>query len=129
MSSVSLDTNTVGKCGEYFIISDLLRQGVESFVPTNDNNATDLVAFSNGTWKRIQIKTVGKLKTRTSVEVKMHKYKEHCIVDYVAVFLWEEKICAYVPYTGEHSIMLALRRAKNCQNKKRKWFYEYMEFI
>jgi len=130
MSELSLDTNTKGKIGEYAIISDLLSQNVECFRPTNDNNNTDLVAFSNGTWKRIQIKTVTYLKTRSSVEIKMHKHMKNVDhIDYLAVYLTEEKLCAYVPYNGEGSIMLALKRAKNCQNKKRKWFYEFMEFI
>ena len=130
MSEMSLDTNTKGKIGEYAIISDLLSQNVECFRPTNDNNNTDLVAFSNGTWKRIQIKTCTYLKTRSSVEIKMHKHVKNVDhIDYLAVYLTEEKLCAYVPYNGEGSIMLALKRAKNCQNKKRKWFYEYMEFI
>ena len=50
-------------------------------------------------------------------------------IDNLAVYLLNEKLCADVPYNGEGSIMLALKRAKNSQNKKRKWFYEYMDFI
>lgn len=130
MSELQLDTCTIGKQGEFAIISDLLSQNVECWLPANDNKNCDLLAFSNGTYKRIQIKTITKLKTKSSVEVKMHKHiKNVHNIDYLAVYLTEEKLCAYIPYNGEASIMLALKRAKNCQNKKRKWFYEYMDFI
>jgi len=130
MSEVSMNTTTIGSIGEYAIISDLLLQGVEVFKTCSDTENTDLVCYHNGTFKRMQIKTVTKLKTRSSVEIKMHKHiKNADHIDYLGVYLTEDKICAYVPYNGEGSIMLALRRAKNCQNKKRKWFYEYMEYV
>ena len=127
---MSMNTTTIGCAGEYAIISDLLLQGVEVFKTCSDTENTDLVCFNNGTFKRVQIKTITKLKTRSSVEIKMHKHVKNVDhIDYLAVYLTEEKLCAYVPYKGEASIMLALKRAKNCQNKKRKWFYEFMEFI
>lgn len=130
MSELQLGTNTIGSIGEYAIISDLLSQGVEVFKTIDDVRNTDLVCYSNGSFKRVQIKTVTFLKTKSSVEIKMHKHMKNADhIDYLAVYLLNEKLCAYVPYNGEGSIMLALKRAKNSQNKKRKWFYEYMDFI
>lgn len=125
---VKLNTQERGVSGEHFVMADLLRQGVECFAPVCDTNNTDLVAFSNGSFKRIQIKTIGVYKSKTSVEVRMRKQHNQDHIDYVAIYLWQEQLVAYYPYSGEISINLALKRAKNNQGD-RKWFYEYSEFI
>tara|TARA_R100001443_G_scaffold35589_8_gene49393 strand:- start:4898 stop:5290 length:393 start_codon:yes stop_codon:yes gene_type:complete len=123
-----LTTQEIGSMGEHYIIADLTRQQVETFRPTCDVNNTDLIAFSNGSFKRIQIKTIGVYKSKTSVEVRMRKKDNQDHIDYVAIYLWHDKMIAYYPYNGEISINLALKRAKNNQGS-RKWFYEYSEFI
>jgi len=125
---VKINTQERGTSGEHYIIADLLRQGVEIFAPCCDTNNTDLIAYSNGSFKRIQIKTIGVYKSKTSVEVRMRKTNNQDHIDYVAIYLWLENLCAYYPYNGEVSINLALKRAKNNQGD-RKWFYEYSEFI
>tara|TARA_R110001592_G_scaffold27006_9_gene100578 strand:+ start:1609 stop:2013 length:405 start_codon:yes stop_codon:yes gene_type:complete len=121
-----LSTQTIGTSGEHYVISDLLRQGIECYRPCSDEVNTDLVCFINGSFRRIQIKTVGVYKTRTSVEVRMRDNKINNHIDYVAVYLFHEGIIAYYPYNGEKSITLALRRAKNNQHE-RTWFYEFEE--
>ena len=126
---VKLGTQERGTSGEHFVLADLLSKGVEIFTPACDTNNTDLVAYTNGSFKRIQIKTIGVYKSKTSVEVRMRKTHNQNHIDYVAIYLWHEKLIAYYPYTGEISISLALKRAKNNQDKTRKWFYEYQEFI
>ena len=123
-----IGTQEMGTSCENYIIADLLRQGVECFVPCCDSNNTDLIAFSNGSFKRIQIKTIGVYKSKTSVEVRMRKTNNQDHIDYVAIYLWHDKLIAYYPYQGEISINLALKRAKNNQGN-RKWFYEYSEFV
>ena len=123
-----IGTQEMGTSGENYIIADLLRQGVECFVPCCDSNNTDLIAFSNGSFKRTQIKTIGVYKSKTSVEVRMRKTNNQDHIDYVAIYLWHDKLIAYYPYQGEISINLALKRAKNNQGN-RKWFYEYSEFV
>ena len=121
-----LKTQEMGLSGEHYVIADLMRQGVEVFQPTCDTNNTDLVAFVNGSFKRIQIKTIGVYKSKTSIEVRMRKRDNQNHIDYVAIYLWHEKLIAYYPYQGEISINLALRTAKNNQGN-RKWFYQYEE--
>lgn len=123
-----LSTQEMGTSGEHYVIADLLRQGVECFVPTCDSNNTDLIAFSNGSFKRLQIKTIGVYKSKTSIEVRMRKKDNQNHIDYVVIYLWNERLVAYYPYNGEISINLALKRAKNNQGD-RKWFYQYSEFI
>ena len=123
-----IGTQEMGTSGENYIIADLLRQGVECFVPCCDSNNTDLIAFSNGSFKRVQIKTIGVYKSKTSVDVRMRKTNNQDHIDYVAIYLWHDKLIAYYPYQGEISINLALKRAKNNQGN-RKWFYEYSEFV
>lgn len=124
-----LNTQERGTSGEHYITADLLRQGVEVFTPVCDTNNTDLIAYTNGSFKRIQIKTIGVYKSKTSVEVRMRKTHNQDHIDYVAIYLFHEQLIAYYPYGGEISISLALKRAKNNQDKTRKWFYEYSEFI
>ena len=123
-----LSTQEMGTSGEHYVIADLLRQGVECFVPVCDSNNTDLIAFSNGSFKRLQIKTIGVYKSKTSIEVRMRKKDNQNHIDYVVIYLWNERLVAYYPYNGEISINLALKRAKNNQGD-RKWFYQYSEFI
>lgn len=123
-----LKTQEMGTSGEHYVIADLLRQGVECFVPVCDSNNTDLIAFSNGSFKRLQIKTIGVYKSKTSIEVRMRKKDNQNHIDYVVIYLWNERLVAYYPYNGEISINLALKRAKNNQGD-RKWFYQYSEFI
>lgn len=124
----NISTLKMGTAGEHFVIADLLSQNVEVFKPITDEVNTDLVVFTNNSFKRIQVKTIGVYKTHTSVEIRMRENKQNHHIDYIAVYLWKEGIIAYYPYNGEKSITLALRRAKNDQGN-RKWFYEFSEII
>lgn len=125
----ALSTMTMGISGEHYIIADLLRQNCEVFTPCTDQVNTDLVVFLNNQFKRIQVKTIGVYKTKSSVEVRMRDHKKNDHIDYVAVYLWHDSLIAYYPYNGEKNISLAIKRAKNNQNVDRKWFYEYSEII
>ena len=124
-----LSSQAMGMSAEYAVISDLLRQGCEVYRLACDEVNTDLVVFKNGTWRRVQIKAVGFMKTKTSVEVRMREYKQNDHIDTVAVYLWDRQIIAYYPFSGEKSICLALKTAKNKQGEFRKWFYEYEELV
>ena len=125
-----LSTMTMGISGEHYIIADLLRQDCEVFTPVTDQVNTDLVVFLNNHFKRIQVKTVGVYKTKSSVEVRMRDHKKNDHIDYVAIYLWHDNLIAYYPYSGEKNISLALKRAKNNQSSvDRKWFYEYSEIL
>ena len=123
-----ISTIKMGTSGEHFVIADLLAQDVEVFRPVTDEVNTDLIVFTNNSFKRIQVKTIGTYKTHTSVEIRMRDNKMNHHIDYIAVYLWHEKLIAYYPYSGEKSITLALKRAKNDQ-RNRKWFYEFSEII
>ena len=56
-SKDELSTLKMGTAGEYFVVADLLRQNVEVFRPVVDEVNTDLIAYTNNSFKRIQIKT------------------------------------------------------------------------
>jgi hypothetical protein len=83
----ALSTMTMGISGEHYIIADLLRQNCEVFTPCTDQVNTDLVVFLNNQFKRIQVKTIGVYKTKSSVEVRMRDHKKNDHIDYVAVYL------------------------------------------
>ncbi|QDP60777.1 MAG: hypothetical protein Unbinned6224contig1001_8 [Prokaryotic dsDNA virus sp.] len=116
-----------GMIGENKIKNDLTSKNIECFIPLIDNRNTDIVCYIDGKFKRIQVKTVGCLKNKTSIEIKMPSYKENSLIDYVAIYYEPKNIIAYYPYNQESTINLALMKAKNSQTTKRKWFYEYEE--
>ena len=68
------------------------------------------------------------MRTKTSIEVRLHKYRNKDLIDIVAVYYAEKDLVCYVPYDNENSINLALKPSKNNQTKNRRFFYQYMEF-
>lgn len=47
----------IGTVGEYAVIKKFIECGIDVFVPVCDDNKTDLLAFFNGKYQRIQVKT------------------------------------------------------------------------
>tara|TARA_R100001510_G_C7655792_1_gene215171 strand:+ start:193 stop:579 length:387 start_codon:yes stop_codon:yes gene_type:complete len=120
---------TKGKIGELAIIQDLLAQGYNVYIPEVDITGVDMIIeTSSYAIKRVQIKTVTKLRRGTAVEVDTTKYKDKNRVDVIAVYYEPKNIIAYVPYENTHGISLALTTGKNNQTKGRKWFYSYEKF-
>ncbi len=117
-----------GKVGELAVRKDLVNSGYNIFIPEVDNGVDLLVELSNGSIKKVQIKTAYKMKTETSLEVDTRKYIDTNTVDVVAIYYQPEDDIAYVPFENTRSINLALRTAKNNQNEGRKWFYGYRSF-
>tara|TARA_E500000305_G_C4026489_1_gene242111 strand:- start:1515 stop:2012 length:498 start_codon:yes stop_codon:yes gene_type:complete len=123
-------TNTIGVYGELSVYRTLIRQGYGSkiYKPISDENHVDLVVETNQhKFDRVQIKTVTKMNTATSIEVKMGKYTKSNRVDVVAVFFAPKEAVAFVPYKNTNSITLALTVAKNNQGN-RNWFWQYERY-
>ena len=116
-----------GKVGELAVRKDLVAQ-YNIYLPEVDNGVDLLVELANGMIKKVQIKTVFKMKTDTSIEVDTRKYIDSKRVDVIAIYFQPEDDIAYVPFENTRSINLALRTAKNNQTEKRKWFYGYRRF-
>ena len=94
-----------GAIGELAVQKDLLLQGYNVYQPLVDADQVDLVVeMSNGSMKRVQIKSVSHKTKRTAVEVNLSKYK------------------------NTNRLTLALTTGKNNQSKGRKWFYSYERF-
>ena len=112
------------------VTKNLLEQGYHNiYRPVLDVDQVDLVVeLSNGSMKKVQIKTVMRLKRGTSIEVSLSKYQNTNRVDVVAVYYLPKDIIAYVPYDNSHALCLALTTGKNNQTKGRKWFYSYERF-
>jgi hypothetical protein len=118
-----------GKMGELAIRRDLLSQGYNFYLPEVDVTQVDMIVETSiFAIKRVQIKTVTKLRRGTAVEVDTTKYKDKNRVDVVAIYYEPKDIIAYVPYENTHAISLALATGKNNQTKNRKWFYSYERF-
>ena len=118
-----------GKVGELAVRKDLIQSDYNIYLPECDSAQVDLIVETqSGTMKRVQIKTVYKMKTDTSIEVDTRKYINTGRVDVVAIYYQPNDDIAYVPFENTRFINLALQTAKNNQDKKRKWFYGYRRF-
>tara|TARA_R100000664_G_scaffold7469_1_gene12591 strand:- start:6391 stop:6777 length:387 start_codon:yes stop_codon:yes gene_type:complete len=118
-----------GALGELAVKKDLLEQGYNIYAPIVDVDQVDLIVeLNNGVMKRVQVKTVTRIKRGTSIEVNLSKYKHTNRVDVVAVYYLPKNIIAYYTYDNEHALSLAITTGKNNQTKGRKWFYSYERF-
>jgi len=88
-----------GRMGELAVRKSLIAQGYKVYIPEVDNEQVDLIVEQdNGQFRRVQVKTVSKEKTGTSIEVNMTKYQKTGRVDVVAVYYAPKDMIAYVPY-------------------------------
>ena len=116
-----------GKIGELAIRKNLIESGYNIYLPECDSAQVDLVVeLESGMMKRVQIKSVYGDKTKTSIEVNTKKYVNTGRVDIIAVYY--DEMIAYIPYTNQKTLQLAISTAKNGQTKDRHWFYGYKRF-
>ena len=116
-----------GKIGELAIRKNLVESGYNIYLPECDSAQVDLVVeLESGMMKRVQIKSVDGDKTKTSIEINTRKYVNTGRVDIIAVYY--DEMIAYVPYTNQKTLQLAISTAKNGQTKDRNWFYSYKRF-
>jgi hypothetical protein len=121
----------VGSLGELAVRKELHKQGYNVYIPQCDNDGVDMVVEhrKHNTFKRVNVKTITKLKTSTSIEVRMAKHVGSGRVDCIAAYYMPEDVIAFIPYDNKAEYLnLALRNAKNNQNKRRLWFWAYTEF-
>ena len=132
MSEHSLRNSVgVGSLGELAVRKELHKQGYNVYIPQCDNDGVDMVVEhrKHNTFKRVNVKTITKLKTSTSIEVRMAKHVGSGRVDCIAAYYMPEDVIAFIPYDNKAEYLnLALRNAKNNQNKRRLWFWAYTEF-
>ena len=124
------DTNQKGYVGELAVLKDLVSNypTYSVYQPVIDSGVDFLVERRKKEFLRIQVKTITDMKTDTSIEVRLHKYRKKDLIDIVAVYYTEKDMVCYVPYNNEASINLALKPSKNNQAKHRRYFYQFMEF-
>ena len=125
--------NTIHKgfIGEIAVIKDLVSNytNYNVFKPIIDEKGVDLIVERRKKeFLRVQVKTITEMRTKTSIEVRLHKYRNKDLIDIVAVYYAEKDLVCYVPYENENSINLALKPSKNNQMKNRRFFYQYLEF-
>ena len=121
----------VGSLGELAVRKELHKQGYNVYIPQCDNDGVDMVVEhrKHNTFKRVNVKTITRLKTSTSIEVRMAKHVGSGRVDCIAAYYMPEDVIAFIPYDNKAEYLnLALRNAKNNQNKRRLWFWAYTEF-
>ena len=121
-------TNRLGKIGETAVIHDLIKNyEYPLYMPVVDDVGVDLIVDRGDKFFKVQIKTVSRMNNTTAIELRLVKYSKNAF-DVIAVYFAPLEKVAYVRYNNENHITLAIHRARNSQNEKRKWFYQYMEF-
>ena len=125
----SLHSTNVGTIGELAVRQELLKQGYNTYIPEVDIDQVDLIVeLHNGSFQRIQIKTITKPTTKTAIQIRCAKYVNSGRVDVIAVYYMPIDQIAFVPYNNQKMLSLALQTAKNNQKTKRTWFYQYAEY-
>lgn len=119
------DTKSIGDIGESAILADLVKKGHKVLIPFGESLPFDLVAYINGQFVRIQVKTVngnGKVipvRLRTISNSKVSKTYSAEDTDYIAVYDITTDTCLYVPsivfekYTCEMRIGLEIDHVNN----------------
>ncbi len=121
----------VGTLGELAVQKELHRQGYNVYVPLCDNDGVDLIVEdqNHNKFTKVNVKTISKLTTRSSIEIKMNKHIDTGRVDCIAVYFIPDDKIAFIPYDDKKDrFNIALKQAKNNQSKNRLWFYAYTEF-
>ena len=122
-------TMRIGVRGELAVQQDLIRSGYHVYIPLIDDAETDLVCETKYGFKRVQVKTITKMTTKSSIEVRMSKHKGTERIDVLAVYYEPLDQIAYLNWDGSReSINLAINNAVNGQEKHRKYFYAYSNF-
>ena len=120
-----------GHLGELAVRKELHRQGYNVYIPQCDNDGVDIVVEdqNHDKFTRVNVKTVTKLKTSTSIEVRMTRHVGTGRVDCIALYYAPEDSIAFIPYNNKMEFLnVALRNAKNNQQKDRVWFWAYRDF-
>tara|TARA_R100001463_G_scaffold103690_1_gene158183 strand:+ start:1186 stop:1590 length:405 start_codon:yes stop_codon:yes gene_type:complete len=122
-------TMRVGVAGELAVQQNLISSGYHVYTPLLDDVETDLVCETKYGFKRVQVKTITKMTTKSSIEVRMSKHKGTDRIDVLAVYYEPLNIIAYLNWdSSKESINLAINNAVNGQEKHRKYFYAYSNF-
>jgi len=123
------NTMRIGLSGELAVQKSLISEGYHVYVPLLDDVETDLVCETKYGFKRVQVKTVTKLATKSSIEIRMSKHRGTDRIDVLAVYYEPLNIIAYINWdSSKESINLAINNAVNGQQKHRKYFYAYSNF-
>jgi hypothetical protein len=124
-------TMKTGIIGETAVIHDITLNYPEFdvYTPLVDDKGVDILVDTGSSFKKVQVKTISTLKTKTSMEIDFRKHLNagHKI-DVFAIFFTPIKKIAYVPWEGQKRLILAVKRAKNNQQKGRESFYNYLDF-
>ncbi|HCV04710.1 MAG TPA: hypothetical protein DG048_18895 [Pseudoalteromonas sp.] len=124
-----MNTTDTGKLGELRSRFECLRQGIKVYIPESDTSGVDFIAETKaGKFLKVQVKTMSAANRSTSLEIKLVKYVDSNRVDVMAIYLLSADRVAFVPYENQKSLNLALTTAKNNQEDKRKWFYQFERF-
>jgi hypothetical protein len=130
-SASSFSKTRRGSIGELRVQSDLLLANYDVYSPVCDDHSVDLVVESKEGFHKVQIKSVGGMMTKSSIEVRFAKYVEAGRadrIDVIAIYFEPSDIIAYIEYEGQLSFNLALKKSANNQKKGVRWFYDYMDF-
>tara|TARA_R100000734_G_scaffold19092_2_gene18021 strand:- start:802 stop:1206 length:405 start_codon:yes stop_codon:yes gene_type:complete len=123
------NTMRIGVTGELAVQKFLIAEGYHVYIPLLDDVETDLICETKYGFKRVQVKTITKMATKSSIEVRMSKHKGTERIDVLAIYYQPLDIIAFINWdSSKESINLAINNAVNGQEKNRKYFYAYSKF-
>lgn len=111
------------------VCADLL-QDYNVYTPVIDDRETDLIVEVKGRYDKVNVKSIGNMTTKSSIEVKLGKHFQKKIIDVLAIYHKPIGI-AYLPIRKmgfPKYLNLAIHTAHNGQNKKRIYFYQFMRY-
>ena len=94
-----MNTKKIGDIGESAIISEFVYYGISVYLPFGDNEAFDLLAYFDGKFQKIQVKTSSKIKDgKIDFKLGVRRYNaDHSYstdeVDYFALYCIENRKC------------------------------------
>ena len=123
------NTMRIGVMGELAVQKFLISEGYHVYIPLLDDVETDLICETKYGFKRVQVKTITKMATKSSIEVRMSKHKGTERIDVLAIYYQPLDIIAFINWdSSKEPINLAINNAVNGQEKNRKYFYAYSKF-
>ena len=107
-----MNTTLLGNIGESRVLHELVKFGIQCYLPYGDGSAVDLIADFNGKLNKIQIKTTEKLSKVKAMEWRITRQDgyhgnrvkyEFGTIDYFALYCLETDTVCLIPFSDTTS--------------------------
>lgn len=124
-------TTTKGVIGELKTIMKIISDGWIVYTPIADVDGCDLIAERDGILRHVQVRYHTKTGTKSSTSITIWVDPKQVNADFIAVPIEKPELgineVVFIPYNGEKSFAIAFEKAKNNQEKGRRWYKDYLD--